>query len=67
MGNIEGRPLLQDKAPGSWLSTMLEEWLLWKPEDARRSLNYATLEDLKAALKEAKLTETACTVSTSIF
>ena len=66
MGNIEGRPLLQSKAPGSWLNTMLEEWLHWKPGDARRSLNFATLGDLKAALKKAKLTETAHTLSASI-
>ena len=66
MGNIEGRPLLQAKAPTSWLSTMLEEWLHWKPGDARRSHSFATLGDLKAALKKAKLTDTARTLSASI-
>lgn len=66
MGNIEGRPLLQAGAPSSWLSTMLEEWLHWKPGDGRRSLNHATLGDLKAALKKAKLTDTAQALSASI-
>ena len=66
MGNIEGRPLLQAGAPSSWLSTMLEEWLHWKPGDARRSLNHATVRDLKAALKKAKLTDTTQVLSASI-
>ena len=50
---IENKPSLYSGAPHSFLSTMLAEWLQWAPGDSRGSTNFATLESLKAALREA--------------
>ena len=55
LDNIQDRPLLSSKAPTSWLSTMLSEWLQWAPVDGRGSTSFATLEGLKAALGKAGL------------
>ena len=52
---IQAKPSLWDTAPTSWLSAMLAEWLQWAPGDSRGSTSFATLEDLKAALREAGL------------
>ena len=57
-GELEGiqdQPLLLGGAPKSWLSKMLAEWLQWAPGDGRGSISSATLEGLKAALREAGL------------
>ena len=56
---IHAQPLLLPTAPTSWLSEMLAQWLQWSPGDSRRSTKFALLEDLKAALCEVGLTETA--------
>ena len=66
LGNIEGRPLLQEEAPLSWLSAMLKEWFIWHTGDSRRSTNSATLADLKAALRKAKFVDTARTLTASL-
>ena len=38
---------------------MLAQWLQWAPGDGRGSTSFATLEDLKAALNQARLGTTA--------
>ena len=38
---------------------MLEEWMQWAQGDNRGSTGFATLKDLKNALKEAGLAATA--------
>ena len=55
LDNIEARPKLSQGAPTSFLGALLEEWIQWAPEDGRGSLNFATLDSLKSALKEAGL------------
>ena len=52
---IENKPVLLGGAPISWLSAILAEWLQWAPGDSRGSTSFATLESLKAALKDAGL------------
>ena len=52
---IQAKPSLYEGAPNSWLNKMLAEWLQWAPGDGRESSSYATLEGLKAALREAGL------------
>ena len=52
---IQAKPLLLEGGPTSWLSKMLAEWLQWAPGDSRGSTSFATLENLKAALREAGL------------
>ncbi len=59
LDNIQARPLLLPKAPDSWLSVMLQEWLQWAPGDSRGSKDFATLENLKLALLKAKFGATA--------
>lgn len=59
LDNIEARPNLSAGAPVSWLGAMLTDWLQWAPDDNRGSTNFAVLEDLKHALKEAGLGVTA--------
>ena len=59
LSNIESRPNLNQGAPISWLSAMLEEWMQWAQGDTRGSTSFATLKDLKNALKEAGLAATA--------
>ena len=56
---IQGNPILLQGAPVSWLSAMLKEWLQWAPGDKRGSKNYATVNSLKSALREANLGKTA--------
>ena len=60
LDNIEANALLMTNSPTSWLSKMLSELLQWAPEDSRGSSNFATLDDLKAALNEAGFGATAC-------
>ena len=59
LDNIETRPSLVHRAPVSFLERMLEEWIQWAPGDSRGSNGFATLDDLKAALMDAKLGATA--------
>ena len=59
LSNIEARPNLMQSAPTSWLSALLEEWIQWAPEDSRGSTDFAKMEDLKNALKQAGLAATA--------
>jgi hypothetical protein len=59
LSNIEARPTLTPGAPISWLGAMLEEWIQWAPGDGRGSTSFANVEDLKAALTEARLAVTA--------
>ena len=59
LDNIQARPKLFDTAPTSWLSAMLAEWLQWAPGDNRESKDFATLEALVLALKEANLAAAA--------
>ena len=59
LNNIEARPLLLQRAPASWLSAMLAEWLQWAPGDSRESKDFATIEALKFALQEAGLAAAA--------
>lgn len=48
---IESNPILMTQNPPvSYLSKMLELWLQWAPSDGRGSKNFATFEDLQAAL-----------------
>ena len=55
LDNIQERPLLLSKAPASWLSAMLSEWVQWASGDGRGSTSFATLEGLKSALRKANL------------
>ena len=55
LDNIQDRPSLFSKGPTSLLSVLLSEWLQWAPGDGRGSTSFATLEGLKAALREARL------------
>ena len=57
--NIQARPFLLNKAPVSWLSAMLAEWLQWAPGDSRGSTSFARLDGLKSALNQAGLSATA--------
>ena len=66
LSNIQDRPLLLSKAPTTWLSAMLVEWLQWAPGDSRGSTSFATLEGLKAALREGGLGATAYDLSAQI-
>ena len=59
LDNIEACPYLMADAPVTWLRALLEEWIQWAPGDSRGSTNFATLEELKAVLKEAGLGATA--------
>ena len=59
LNNIEAQPLLLQRAPTSWLSAMLAEWLQWAPGDSRESKDFATIEALKFALQEAGLAAVA--------
>ena len=62
LDNIEARPLLLARAPQSWLTAMLSEWLQWAPKDSRGSLSFATLQALKDALNKSGLGATASTL-----
>ena len=59
LSNIEARPNLMHGAPISWLGAMLEEWIQWAPSDSRGSTSLASVEVLKAALRDAGLGTTA--------
>lgn len=48
---IQSDPMLMiQDPPASYLGRMLEMWLKWAPGDGRGSKNYATFEELHAAL-----------------
>ena len=55
LDNIQTNVLLSTGSPGSWLSAMLSQWLQWATGDSRGSNNFATLEALKDALRQANL------------
>lgn len=57
--NIQERAHLLANSPVSWLGEMLSQWLEWAPGDARGSVDFATLEGLRQALRQANLGSTA--------
>ena len=59
LDNIQASPMLMSGAPKSWLHRMLSEWLEWAPGDRRGSMDFATLEGLRDALRLAGLAATA--------
>ena len=59
LDNIEGSTVSTTCRPKSYLSTLLTQWLEWAPGDGRGSQDFATLEGLRAALKQANLGATA--------
>ena len=59
MDNIQGHPLLLQRAPNSWLGEMLTQWLQWAPGDRRGSTGFATKNSLRAALLKANLGQLA--------
>ena len=59
LDEIQARPLLLSGATISFLSAMLADWLQWAPGDSRESTSFATLKDLKAAVRQAGLGATA--------
>ena len=59
LNNIQANQFLAVNSPVSWLSAMLSQWLQWAPGDSRGSNSFATLEDLKSALSQARLGATA--------
>ena len=59
LDNIEAAPNLFNRAPESWLEKMLAQWLEWAPGDHRKSTEYATLEALKKAVRDAGFGTTA--------
>ena len=59
LSNIQVNQSLLVNSPVSWLSAMLSQWLQWAPGDSRGSNSFATLEDLKSALRNAGLGVTA--------
>ena len=52
LDNIEARPTLIRGAPVSCLGAA---WMQWAPGDSRGSTEFATLDDLKASLRDADL------------
>ena len=59
LDNIEAKPSLGQSAPLSYLREMLTAWTQWAPGDNRGSADFATLKDLKTALRVAGLGRTA--------
>ena len=59
IANIKANPMNFPSAPGSYLSEMLSKWSQWAPNDARGSINVATLEGLKSAVNRAGFAQTA--------
>ena len=57
--NIQDNLTLILNAPTSYLSELLSKWLVWAPGDGRGSKDFATLEGLKDALRQANLGATA--------
>ena len=55
LNNIQSHPFLLMTAPNSWMSEMLAQWLQWAPGDGRGSSEFATLKNLKSALRNAGL------------
>lgn len=52
LDTISSNPVLifQSSPTTSFLGKMIEHWLQWAPGDGRGSKNFATFEDLQAAL-----------------
>ena len=59
LNNIQAKALLLENSPTSWLSELLAQWLQWAPGDSRGSNKFATLEELKSALRKTGLGATA--------
>ena len=59
IANIKANPMNFPSAPGSYLREMLSKWSQWAPNDARGSINVATLEGLKSAVNRAGFAKTA--------
>ena len=55
LNNIQTNVLLSTGSPTSWLGAMLTQWLEWAPGDIRGSNDFATLETLRNALRQANL------------
>ena len=55
LDTIQAKPMLLARAPKSWLSEMLSQWLQWSPGDRRESKDYASVKSLKEALLEVNL------------
>ena len=56
---IERSPRHYHGGPKSCLNAMLSEWLEWAPGDGRRSVQHATLNQLKVAVSESGCARTA--------
>ena len=56
---IQCKPALYTGAPTSWLQEIISQWLQWAPGDSRGSTSFATLENLKTALRHVGLGATA--------
>ena len=52
---IESKPMLLVQGPLGYLNEMLSEWYQWAPGDGRGSKDFATLEALTNAMRQAGL------------
>ena len=59
IANIKATPTLLHSGPTSYLDAMFAEWEQWAPDDARGSTDYATLNGLITAVREAGMGRTA--------
>ena len=59
LSTIQASPSLLSDGPRGYLREMLSQWLEWAPDDGRGSADFATLEELKRALRQANLGATA--------
>ena len=55
LNTIQASPLLLSDGPRGWLREILSQWLEWGPGDGRGTTDFATLEGLKHALRQANL------------
>ena len=59
-GQLDNIQTIQSpNVPVRWLSIMLAQWLQWAPGDGRGSTSFATLDELKSALRKAGFGATA--------
>ena len=59
LSTIQASPSLQTDGPKGYLRELLCQWFQWAPGDGRGSADFATLEGLKHALRQANLGATA--------
>ena len=59
ISTIQASPSLLTDGPRGYLRKMLSQWSEWAPGDGRGSADFATLEGLKHALRQANLGATA--------